>query len=231
MGRVIRGLTAEQRKAERREQLLDAALELIAVHGYLATTIEQICSTAYVGTKSFYEVFDNREDCYVALLQRTSERLMADMMAVAARAEGNERQAAPGIIAAFAHALLDDPRVAVVTFGQAGGISKTVERQRRTNRRWAAGFLEQIWDRYDAPADPAPEAGDRDHRDSGRPAPAPDEADLRTRHTIAIGLVGGLFDLIADWLLDANANVPDQVEALIEDMTSFYITVRRGLTV
>lgn len=216
MGRVIRGLTAEQRKAERREQLLDAALDLIAAHGYLGTSIEQICSTAYVGTKSFYEVFDNREDCYVALLQRTSERLMADMMAVAARAEGNERQAVPGIVAAFAHALLDDPRVAKVTFGQAGGISKTVERQRRTNRRWAANFLEQIWDRYDAVPDSAEEL-------------ERDEPDLRARHAIAIGLVGGLFDLIADWLLDADPFIPDQVENLIEDLTSFYITVRRGL--
>jgi AcrR family transcriptional regulator len=215
MGRVIRGLTAEQRKAERREQLLDAALDLIAAHGYLGTSIEQICSTAYVGTKSFYEVFDNREDCYVALLQRTSERLMADMMAVAGQAQGNERQAVPGIVAAFAHALLDDPRVAKVTFGQAGGISKTVERQRRTNRRWAAGFLEQIWDRYDK----IPDAEDLER----------DEPDLRARHAIAIGLVGGLFDLIADWLLDADPNVPDQVESLIEDLTSFYITVRRGL--
>ncbi|WP_020390296.1 TetR/AcrR family transcriptional regulator [Kribbella catacumbae] len=217
MGRVIRGLTGEQRKAERREQLLDAALDLIAANGYLGTSIEQICTTAYVGTKSFYEVFDSREDCYVALLQRTSERLMAAMMAVAARAEGNERQAVPGIIAAFAHALLDDPRVAKVTFGQAGGISKTVERQRRTNRRWAAGFLEQIWDRYDA----APDSAEELERD---------EPDRRARHAIAIGLVGGLFDLIADWLLDADAEAPDQVETLIEDLTSFYITVRRGLS-
>lgn len=228
MGRVIRGLTAEQRKAERREQLLDAALDLFAIHGYLGTSIEQICSTAYVGTKSFYEVFDGREACYVALLQRTSERLQADMMAVAARAEGNERQAVPGIIAAFAHALLDDPRVAKVTFGQAGGISATVERQRRTNRRWAAGFLEQIWDRYDAaPADSEPTHRAASGTDRAEP---PDELDRRARHAIAIGLVGGLFDLIADWLLDADPAVPDQVESLIEDLTSFYITVRRGLT-
>ncbi|MEV6413028.1 TetR/AcrR family transcriptional regulator [Kribbella sp. NPDC051718] len=219
MGRVIRGLTADQRKAERREQLLDAALDLIAAHGYLGTSIEQICSTAYVGTKSFYEVFDNREDCYVALLQRTSERLMADMMAVAAGAQGNEREAVPRIIAAFAHALLDDPRVAMVTFGQAGGISKTVERQRRTNRRWAAGFMEQIWDRFDAPAD------------SGDEVEPPDELDRRSRHAVAIGLIGGFFDQIADWLLDADVYAPDQVETLVEDMTSFYITVRRGLVV
>jgi AcrR family transcriptional regulator len=210
MGRRIRGLDADERRAERREQLLDAALDLFAAQGYLNTSIEQVCTTAYVGTKSFYEVFESREACYLALLQRTSERLEEDMVAVAQQATGNERQAVPRLIAAFAHALVDDPRVAKVTFGMASGISATIERQRRTNRRWAAGFLAQIWDRYD-----------------GTPPGDPDE---RMRHSVAIGLVGGLFDLISDWLLDADLKSETQLEALIDDMTTFYITVRRGLS-
>ncbi|ADB30757.1 transcriptional regulator, TetR family [Kribbella flavida DSM 17836] len=209
MGRVIRGLDAEQRRAERREQLLDAALDLFAAQGYANTSIEQICTTAYVGTKSFYEVFESREDCYVALLKRTSERLEQGMMELAAaNADRSEREVAPRLLAAFAHALVDDPRLARVTFGQAGGISSTVERQRRTNRRWAAGFLEQLWDRYDGP---------------------PDEADRRARRGVAIGLIGGLFDQISDWLLDANLRDENHLEDLIDDMTTFYITVRRGL--
>ncbi|GAA1527193.1 TetR/AcrR family transcriptional regulator [Kribbella lupini] len=209
MGRVIRGLDAEQRRAERREQLLDAALDLFAAQGYLNTSIEQICTKAYVGTKSFYEVFDNRESCYVALLKRTSERLEDTMITLAANhAGGREREVAPGLLAAFAHALVDDPRVARVTFGQAGGISETVERQRRTNRRWAAGFLEQLWNSYDGPQS---------------------ELDHRMRHGVAIGLVGGLFDLISDWLLDADLHDQRQLEDLIDDLTTFYITVRRGL--
>lgn len=213
MSRTIRGLDAEQRRAERREQLLDAALKLFAENGYLGTSIEQICSTAYIGTKSFYEVFTNREDCYLALLRRTSERLQEQMAAVAAEASGNERQDAPRLLATFVHALVDDPRLAKVTFGMAAGISETVERQRRANRRWAAGFLEQLWDHYD-----------------GKPA-GPDAADQQAlRHAVAIGLVGGLFDLISDWLLDANPADKDQVETLTDDLTAFYITLRRGLT-
>ena len=213
MSRTIRGLDAEQRRAERREQLLDAALKLFAANGYLGTSIEQICTTAYIGTKSFYELFSGREECYVALLARTSERLEEQMAGLAARAKGNERQDAPMLLNAFAHALLDDPKVAKVTFGMAAGISDAVERQRRTNRRWAAGFLEQLWDRYDGPPT------------------GPDAADQRAvRHGVAIGLVGGLFDLISDWLLDANLTNKDQIETLIDDLTTFYITVRRGLT-
>ncbi|MFC0626614.1 TetR/AcrR family transcriptional regulator [Kribbella deserti] len=206
-GRRIRGLDAEQRRAERRELLLDAALELFAAHGYLNTSIEQICSTAYVGTKSFYEVFDSREACYVALLQRTTERLVAGILETAQGLPDNEDEAVPRLVAAFAHSLVDDPRVAAVTFGQAGAISAAVERQRRTNRRWAAGFLETIWQRYGGA-----EMADAD------------------RHGVAIGVVGGLFDLIADWLLDADPGEPADVERLIDDLTRFYRVVRRGIS-
>jgi AcrR family transcriptional regulator len=205
MGRRIRGLDADQRRAERREQLLDAALELFAKQGYLATSIEQICSTAYVGTKSFYEIFDSKEACYLGLLQRVSERLEAGMVELATQATGSERQVAPELLAAFVHSLLDDPRVVKVTFGQASGISQVIERQRRTNRRWTATFLETLWDRFD------------------------ETTDDPARRAVAIGLVGGLFDLVADWLLDADLGDAGQVENLIDDLTSFYITVRRGL--
>lgn len=209
IGRRIRGLDAEQRRAERRELLLDAALDLFATNGYLNTSIEQICSTAYVGTKSFYEVFDSREACYIALLQRTTERLVAGIVETAKGLPDNEDEAVPQLVAAFAHSLLDDPRVAAVTFGQAGAISPAVERQRRTNRRWAAGFVESVWQRYE----------------KGR-----QQADDADRHGVAIGVVGGLFDLVSDWLLDADPEDPADVERLIDDLTRFYRVVRRGIS-
>jgi AcrR family transcriptional regulator len=208
MSRTIRGLDATQRRAERREQLLDAALKLFAANGYLGTSIEQICSTAYIGTKSFYELFASREECYLALLKRTSERLEEEVAGAAFQATGNEREAAPRMLETFVHALVDDPRITKVTFGMASGISEAVERQRRTNRRWAAGFLVQLWDRYDGP---------------------PPEEQQAVRHSVAIGLIGGIFDLISDWLLDVDFNDQNQIQNLIDDITSFYITVRRGL--
>jgi AcrR family transcriptional regulator len=208
MSRTIRGLDAGQRRAERREQLLDTALKLFAANGYLGTSIEQICSTAYIGTKSFYELFSSREECYLALLQRTTDRLEERVAAAAAQATSNEREEAPRLLATFVHALVDDPRITKVTFGMAAGISETVERQRRTNRRWAAGFLVQLWDRFDGPTP---------------------EDQRAVRHSVAIGLVGGMFDLISDWLLDADLTNRHQVEALVDDLTTFYITVRRGL--
>jgi hypothetical protein len=44
------------------------------------------------------------------------------------------------VLSAFAHTLVDAPRVAMVTFGVAAGISPRVEAQRLENRRWATSF-------------------------------------------------------------------------------------------
>jgi AcrR family transcriptional regulator len=207
VARRIKGLDADERRAQRRGQLLDAALELFAADGYLNTSIEQLCQSAFVGTKAFYEVFDSREACYIALLQQITEQLSTRMVEVLETAPDDEETATPQLIAAFAHGLVDDPRVAKVTFGRGSAVTPNVEQQRRLNRRWAASFIESVWRRYkiigsEPPADP---------------------------HRMAIGAIGGMFDLIADWLLDADPNDPANVESLITDLTGFYRLIQAGL--
>jgi len=200
--RRIRGLDADQRRDQRRRQLLEAALALFAGQGYQNTSIEQICQHAYVGTKSFYEIFDGREDCYLALLRDVTEQIKAE---VTERLAADPPDLERAIIEAFAHALIDDPRRALVTFGAAAAVSPAVERQRRANRRWAAEFVESLWRRLEV-VDAGP-----------------------STHGIAIGLVGGLFDLVADWMLDNDPADAAHVEALVEDLAAFYQVVRGGL--
>jgi AcrR family transcriptional regulator len=199
-GRRIRGLDADQRRAQRRDDLLAAALDLFAAAGYPNTSIEQICQAAFVGTKGFYEIFDSKEACYLALLRQVSATIEARMVAALRTLPADEPAATDVLLSTFAHALVDDPRFAKVTFGQAGGISAAVERQRRVNRRWAADFLTSVWQRDGTPADPS-------------------------RYRVAIGVIGGLFDLVADWMLD-----PGEPDSLIADLTVFYQAVRRGLS-
>ncbi|GEE04201.1 hypothetical protein nbrc107696_46470 [Gordonia spumicola] len=38
------------------------------------------------------------------------------------------------LVGALAHALIDDPRVSIVTFGVAGGLTVQVDKQRRENQ-------------------------------------------------------------------------------------------------
>lgn len=203
--RRIRGLDAEQRSAQRRSLLLDAATELFAEQGYSGTSIEQICQRAYVGTKGFYDHFDSKEACYLALLEQVTGQIqhrVADVAAATASASWPERVAA--VVGAFVHAITDDARLGKVTFGEAGGISPAVERRRRANRRWAAAFLDQQW----------PETAARDADDP------------RRRRALALATVGGLFELVADWLHTDHPE--DAVPALIDDLTAFVTVVQAG---
>jgi AcrR family transcriptional regulator len=122
-----------------------AAFELFARDGYANTSIEEICQTVYVGNKAFYDLFNSKEDCYVALLRQVSERIEQQVaQAMRESADADEEELVRRLLSAFAHTLVDDARVAMVTFGVAAGISPRVEDQRRENRRWAASFIEGL---------------------------------------------------------------------------------------
>ncbi|MFF0493871.1 TetR/AcrR family transcriptional regulator [Nocardia sp. NPDC003482] len=206
--RRIRGLDAAERSAQRRRQLLDAATELFARQGFSGTSIEQICQAAYVGTKGFYDHFDSKEACYIALLEQITAQIQQRVTAAAEQSrELSWPDRAAAVIAAFVHAIADDPRLARASFGEAGGISATVERQRRGNRRWAAAFLDAQW------------AGE----------PDPDAEAQRRRIAFALGTIGGMFELVADWLHHHDdGGSPDAVETLAGDLTHFFATVDAG---
>lgn len=204
MNRRIRGLDADQRREQRRSQLLDAALDLFAQQGYVATSIEQICQHAYVGTKGFYETFDGREDCYIALLKDLTARTES-LMSTRLNDDADDRT----LVETFTRALVADPRIAHVAFGRGMAVIPALEHERRANRRWAADFVVRLWQTR------APE----------RQLPS-GAAELRLAAT---GLIGGMFDLIATWLLDADPEDPAAVDSLVRDLTDFYTVVVNGL--
>lgn len=66
--------------AERREQLLDVALELIAEHGQGGVTMEAVARGADIAKPVVYELFGNRAELLQALLER-EERLALKQLA------------------------------------------------------------------------------------------------------------------------------------------------------
>lgn len=232
--RRIRGLGPDERQAQRRRQLLDAALDHFARRGFAGTSIEQLCQAAYVGTKGFYELFDSKEACYLAMLRHVSDSVRNAVADAWADAPSDEVAATAHLVARFVAALLDDPRVALVTFGHASGISPLIEAERRANRRAAAAFVVSVWQRFDGASDAAPSArpayadrtGAGDHvpvPPSGRPGVAGDR-----RYPAALGLIGGLFELVADWLAEHDPGSPTDRARLVADCTAFAGAVRAG---
>jgi AcrR family transcriptional regulator len=76
-----RPYTPRKSAADRREQLLDAALEIIAREGYKAVSIEAIAREADVTRPVVYNVFDNLEALLFALLDRQERRALDQLLA------------------------------------------------------------------------------------------------------------------------------------------------------
>lgn len=203
-GRRIRGLDAEQRREQRRQALLDAGLELFAAQGYPNTSIEQLCQHAYVGTKAFYETFSSRDECYSALLSRISDDVFGQLAVITQRhADESEEELSRRLLSRFAHAFLDEPSYAIVSFGSGSAITPEADRQRRENRRQAADFIEGLWRQFGDPVGPE-------------------------QRGIAVGIVGGLFDILADHMSEPASG--GDIESVVEQLVSFYAATRRGMS-
>jgi AcrR family transcriptional regulator len=62
-----------------RSRLLAAAIRAVDEIGYAETTVAQITGRARVSRRTFYELFENRDDCLAAILQATAELVEAEL--------------------------------------------------------------------------------------------------------------------------------------------------------
>lgn len=194
---------ADRREA-RRTSLLAAALELFATRGYLASPIEDLCREAHVSTKSFYGIYTSREELYLDLMRSTTDTLLGTMTAaVAAEGFDDVPAAERRLLSTFAHLMGDDPRGAAVLFGRGTATTFAVETERRTNRRRTADLIATIWSLSALPGTPPP--------------------------GVATGVVGGLFDIVADWVADADELQGLDATVLQQRLVAFYATVTAGL--
>ena len=84
-GRVYGGENQEERRARRRQQFLDAGLQLFGTLGYRAATVRALCKQAGLTDRYFYESFDTTEDLLVGVYRQQCEALeRAVMQALAA---------------------------------------------------------------------------------------------------------------------------------------------------
>jgi AcrR family transcriptional regulator len=71
------GRPARLPKDQRRAQLLDAASEVFTTRGYHAAAMDDIAEAAGVSKPVLYQHFESKLDLYLALLDRSCERLAA----------------------------------------------------------------------------------------------------------------------------------------------------------
>lgn len=114
--RSYAGVPADERKADRRERLLDAGLQLMGTDGVHQTTVRNVCAEARLNPRYFYESFTGIDELLVAVFDRLVDEAATKVTAVMARGADGRDGFVHRVIEAFVESTTADPRVARVLY-------------------------------------------------------------------------------------------------------------------
>ncbi|HTA32755.1 MAG TPA: TetR/AcrR family transcriptional regulator [Solirubrobacteraceae bacterium] len=197
--RRYRGLTASQRRAQRREQLLDAGLELFGTLGYANTTIRAVSAAASMNSRHFYESFASREDLLYHVYERIVHEIVLSAAEETAKVDTLEGKARAGLRAGWT-IVTDDRRKARVVALEVVGVSERLDRLRRQIRHSLADLT----------------------ANNARSIAGP-KMDYRLDPVLtARTLIGGVVEVLIDWI---NGDVDASVDEIVEHFTRLFTAV------
>ncbi len=110
--RPYRGVSADDRRADRRERLIEAALDVAGEAGVTAVTMKAVCARAGLTERYYYESFRTRDELLAAAaapgMQEIGRRVVAAIDATPPDLFARSRACAEAIVSVLA----EDPRKA-----------------------------------------------------------------------------------------------------------------------
>ena len=202
-GRSYGGLSPNERRAQRRRRLLDAALELFGTVGYGGTSIEQICTVSKVTTRHFYEEYQSREQLLKAIFAEVVFHVSNNVLEALAKCSDDFVEKIRAGVGAFVRTLLEDPRMGRIYCVEVVGVSQEMELHRRSFQHLFAQVVQQ-------------------QADSIRRSPQIQYLEGLNFTYATLALVGGSNELITEKLI---GDCPLTVEDIIDEISWLYITV------
>ncbi|WP_233608418.1 TetR/AcrR family transcriptional regulator [Nocardia stercoris] len=202
--RTYGGVSADERRAQRRAALLSAALEIIGTQGLEKLTVAGLCAEAGLNERYYYEQFDSRDAVLTALFDEIATELAAAVTRDVSQTRGDTRATARAAIAAGIGVLTDDPRKARVALIISAATPQLRARTAATNTAFAALVATQGVDFFGlgaAEANPA----------------------ISFRATY---LVGGLVQALTSWL---HGDLPMTRDELVEHITDVFVLLGEDL--
>ena len=125
--RPYRGALPEERRAQRRGQLIAAAIEVYGDRGYRRSSVKSVCEAAGLTERYFYESFANSDELLVAAYNEVTARVRAALRK-AAEAAGRGRNArARAMLHTYFGILRNDERLARLFLVEIRGVSAQVD--------------------------------------------------------------------------------------------------------
>ncbi|WP_245720287.1 TetR/AcrR family transcriptional regulator [Nocardia uniformis] len=191
------GRSADQRRTERRERVIEAALEIWRESGWTGVTIRAVCARTGLNDRYFYEAFADRDELLVAAWEQVRDDMLAALGGVFA---DYSSRPLPGLIEQAASTVLqrisNDPGFGRILLLHHAG-SPALEACRGEALQLTANLVVGAAQTYVRP-----------------------DADLLALRIDAIASVGGFVELINAWqsgLLDCSA---DQIVQRIVHLVS-----------
>lgn len=132
-----RGVSADDRRADRRARLLDATLEVWGREGGPPVTMTRICAEAGLTERYFYQSFDGLDAALVAVLERIADEIAERTVQALASTDGSPTDRVRAALGAFVQILTDDPRKGRVAIIESASLDTLRPRRAQLLRQFA----------------------------------------------------------------------------------------------
>lgn len=175
------GVSADERRAERRRKLLAAAREMWGTQGVTEVTVRGVCAEAGLTPRYFYEQFENREALLLAVDAEVRDELIGVLVPASQTESGGLDRRLRAALLAFLEMVTNDPHAHRIITSDPSGIAGLAAQRQAGLRRVTQLVIENS-------AGLVPSA------------PPTDPAFDQKLGELALFAVGGINSLIEDWL-------------------------------
>jgi AcrR family transcriptional regulator len=176
-----------------RDRLLAAMAESIRADGFPHTTVADVVRRARTSRRTFYQHFEDRESCYLALFDVLTERVLG-IIGEAATGEGPWAERVDRTLAAYLGVLMSEPELTRSYIRDMPGMVAAGAAHLRAGNERAARQLTRMVEEA------------REHDPAVRPLP----------FEAALVIIGGLRELVL-WALDEGRG-PAEVQEVAGDL-------------
>ena len=114
--RQFKGLSLEERKALRRQKLIEAGLQTYGTRGFFAVTIKDICQEAKLTERYFYESFKRSEELFQVVYLNLVNDLQQKIVQEVTQAIPHREEMINAGLTILLTVLKNDPRIARILF-------------------------------------------------------------------------------------------------------------------
>lgn len=197
------GVSAADRRTERRSKLLTAGRQIWGESGITEVTVRAVCTAARLTSRYFYEQFESRDALLFAISDDVRDQLLTALVNAGVGDPGSLTDKLRSALTAFLDIIAADPHIHRIATGDVSSVPGLA--QHRTHiLDMITGLIIQ-------------------HAPDVLPSATPGPADLRRG---AQFMVGGVNQIIEAWLADPT-ETPEELAAECADLC---VAVVRGVT-